>query len=84
MPKDKNAQSGCASKGNAFSGKEMSGKERYEKLVELLESIRVDVGKFYTNKNSAAGTRCRKGLQEFRNMAQEIRLEIQNIKNSGK
>ena len=84
MPKDKNAQSSCASKGNAFSGEKISGKEKYEKIVELLESIRVDVDKFFNNKNSAAGTRCRKGLQELRNMAQEIRLEVQNIKNSEK
>ncbi len=37
--------------------------------------------KFYEKGNKAAGTRVRKGLQDLKKLAQEVRLEIQNIKN---
>jgi len=40
--------------------------------------------KFYEKGNKAAGTRARKSLQELKKVAQEIRLEIQEWKNSGK
>jgi len=41
-----------------------------------------DFEKFYDKKNSAAGTRVRKGMQELKNLAQSIRTEVQNAKNS--
>lgn len=40
-----------------------------------------DFEKFYDKSNSAAGTRVRKGMQELKNMAQQIRSEVQNMKN---
>ena len=44
-------------------------------------SLEGDFEKFYDKQNSAAGTRVRKGMQELKNMAQEIRTEVQNKKN---
>ena len=40
--------------------------------------------KFYVKENNAAGTRLRKGLQEIKKLASEMRKEISGIKNEGK
>ena len=53
-----------------------------EALIALLESARGDYNKFYTDGNSAAGTRVRKAMQEAKTIAQETRLHIQETKNS--
>lgn len=45
-------------------------------------SLEADFEKFYDKNNSAAGTRVRKGMQELKNMAQTIRTEVQNAKNT--
>ena len=58
--------------------------ENYTKLKELVASIEGDAEKFFNNGNSAAGTRVRKGLQEIKTLAQEIRNEITATKNSAK
>jgi len=42
-----------------------------------------DFEKFYEKKNQAAGTRVRKGMQDLKNFAQDIRKEVQDIKNQG-
>lgn len=57
--------------------------EKFEKLKGLVLSMEDDFDKFYDKKNQAAGTRVRKGMQELKNLAQDIRLEVQNIKNAG-
>ena len=44
-------------------------------------SLEDDFEKFYDKENQAAGTRVRKGMQELKNLAQEIRIEVQDIKN---
>ena len=49
----------------------------------MVDSLEVDFEKFYDKKNNVAGTRVRKGMQDVKNLAQEIRLEIQDIKNNG-
>ncbi len=41
-----------------------------------------DFSKFYDKGNKAAGTRVRKGMQELKKMAQEIRVEVQGRKNA--
>ena len=46
-------------------------------------SLEADFQKFYDKKNQAAGTRVRKGMQELKNLAQEIRVEVQETKNAG-
>jgi hypothetical protein len=56
--------------------------DRFQELQTLLMSVKEDFHKFYTEDNQAAGTRVRKGMQELKKLAQEIRLEVQEIKNS--
>jgi hypothetical protein len=54
----------------------------FNKIKDLVLSLESDFEKFYEKKNSAAGTRVRKGMQDLKNMAQDIRKEIQDAKNS--
>jgi hypothetical protein len=58
--------------------------ERFTELRDLINGLDGDADKFYNKGNSAAGTRVRKGLQDIKNLAQAIRLEIQEAKNTGK
>jgi hypothetical protein len=55
---------------------------RYAQLRELLLSLETDFIKFYEKNNKAAGTRVRKGMQSLKVLAQEIRAEVQGIKNN--
>lgn len=55
--------------------------KKIEKLKELIASVEADAQKFYTNGNSAAGTRVRKAMLDIKNAAQEIRVEVQEVKN---
>ena len=55
---------------------------RYQELMELLASVKDDFEKFYDGGNKAAGTRVRKSMQDLKQLAQEIRLEVQNKKNT--
>lgn len=57
---------------------------RNEQLKKLISDMEPDLEKFYEKGNKAAGTRARKQLQELRKLSQEIRLEIQDIKNKEK
>ncbi|MEQ9008093.1 MAG: histone H1 [Ekhidna sp.] len=57
--------------------------KRFEQLKSMVESLEADFEKFYDKKNNAAGTRVRKGMQDMKNLAQEIRLEVPDIKNKG-
>lgn len=54
---------------------------RYEQLEALLDSLKEDFDKFYEKGNKAAGTRVRKGMLDVKNLAQDIRAEVQEIKN---
>ncbi|NJM94372.1 MAG: histone H1 [Cytophagales bacterium] len=55
--------------------------KRFEELKDLVMSLEGDFEKFYDKENQAAGTRVRKGMQDLKNLAQDIRLEVQNMKN---
>lgn len=55
--------------------------KRFEQVRDLLMSLEDDFVKFYEKGNQAAGTRVRKGMQDLKNLAQDIRVEIQEIKN---
>ena len=55
--------------------------QKFEDLKSLIASLENDADKFYVKGNSAAGTRLRKGMQELKNMAQQIRAEVQEVKN---
>lgn len=57
---------------------------RIEQVRSLVAELEEDMAKFYDKKNKAAGTRARKQLQDLKKVSQEIRLEIQDMKNSGK
>ena len=57
--------------------------KKYEDLKSLVASIEADVLKFNSG-NNAAGTRVRKGLQDVKNAAQAIRIEVQERKNNEK
>ena len=55
---------------------------RVSELQALVESVSGEMEKFYDKGNKAAGTRARKGLQDLKKLAQDIRLEIQSQKNA--
>lgn len=57
--------------------------KRFEELKNLVMSLESDFEKFYDKNNNAAGTRVRKGMQELKNLAQDIRVEVQDMKNKG-
>lgn len=54
--------------------------EKFTKLQETLDGMKVDLEKFYEKNQNAAGTRLRKELNNLRKMAAEIRKEIQDIR----
>jgi hypothetical protein len=54
--------------------------ERYQQLKALVESFEKDFEKFYVKGNKAAGVRVRKQMQELRQMAQDIRTDVQSQK----
>lgn len=56
---------------------------RIEEVKGLMTELEEDLDKFYEKGNKAAGTRARKQLQDLKKLAQDIRLEIQDIKNNG-
>lgn len=56
---------------------------KFEQIKKLVASLEEDVAKFYDKENAAAGTRVRKGMQDLKTLAQEIRIEVQDKKNQG-
>ena len=56
--------------------------EKLKNIKILIESMEADFAKFYLKNNHAAGVRIRQGMQELKNQANEIRIEIQEIKKS--
>jgi hypothetical protein len=55
--------------------------KKFTEAKNLFASLEADADKFFTKGNSAAGTRVRKGMQDLKNLAQAIRLEVQDMKN---
>ena len=55
--------------------------QSYSRLEQILGDSMIDASKFINGINSA-GTRVRKAMQEVKKIAQEIRLEVQEQKNS--
>ncbi|CAG5070443.1 hypothetical protein DYBT9623_02989 [Dyadobacter sp. CECT 9623] len=56
---------------------------RFDEVRDLILSLEGDFDKFYNKENQAAGTRVRKGMQDLKTLAQDIRAEVQNKKNAG-
>ncbi len=55
---------------------------QYSKLASAVEGLEADFTAFYEKGNKAAGTRIRKGMQELKSVAQDIRVDVQEKKNS--
>lgn len=53
---------------------------RFTELREFVDGLEEDFNKFYEKSNKAAGTRVRKAMQELKQKAQDIRVEIQEKK----
>ncbi len=58
--------------------------QSYQDLLNHLKEMETDIQKFYEKGQAAAGTRIRKGLSELKKKSQDMRNEIQNIKNERK
>jgi hypothetical protein len=56
---------------------------RFDELKQKVDELQDDFQKFYDKNNKAAGTRIRKGMQELKQLAQDIRLEVQDRKKEG-
>lgn len=50
--------------------------EKLEEIKTLVETLSVDVSKFYDKKNKSAGTRARKTAQDIKNLLQDLRIAI--------
>ena len=55
---------------------------QFNALKDLVNSIDGDVNKFYEKGNKAAGTRVRKAMQDVKKLAQDLRANVQETKNS--
>ena len=55
--------------------------KNYKKIQDIIAGAEGDFDKFYTKGNSAAGTRVRKAMQELKNLCQDVRKEVTDIKN---
>lgn len=55
---------------------------RLQELRDLLTTFEKDFEKFFDKNNKSAGTRVRKHMATLKRKAQEIRNEVQDIKNA--
>tara|TARA_R110002126_G_scaffold280940_1_gene428556 strand:- start:205 stop:387 length:183 start_codon:yes stop_codon:yes gene_type:complete len=53
---------------------------RLEELKQMVVTFEDDYSKFQEKGNKTAGTRARKSLQEIRNFAKDVRMEISEAK----
>ena len=53
--------------------------EEYQKLKQLINDVDDDVNKAIGG-NKAAGTRVRKAMQDIKNMAQEVRKKVLDLR----
>lgn len=56
--------------------------ENYNKIQSLVENMSKDIDSFYVKGNKSAGTRVRSACQELKKLAQELRVNVQETKNS--
>jgi len=56
------------------------GRDLIGELIALTEALSADAYKFYTQQNSAAGTRTRIAAQAVKSLLNEIRTDIQTTK----
>ena len=55
---------------------------RFEQIKNHVMELEEDFQKFYDKTQQAAGTRERKVKQDLKNLSQEIRIEVQEMKNN--
>jgi len=55
-------------------------KGEFAKIKEIVTSIDEDIEKFYDKGNKSAGIRARVGLQDIKKIAQQIRLDISEVR----
>lgn len=58
--------------------------EKINEIKSMLEEMGKDLEKFYSKGQNSAGTRLRKALNEVRKKCQEMRNEIQTIRQDRK
>lgn len=56
--------------------------QTFDQIKELISATEADVEKFVSKGNKAAGTRVRQAMQELKKLAQQVRIEVQESKNS--
>jgi hypothetical protein len=56
--------------------------EKFNEIKSIVESVSDDVEKFYEKGNKAAAVRIRKAMQDVKNLAQELRVHVQETKNN--
>ncbi len=54
--------------------------EKYNAILDLMKSLEPDFEKFFVKGNKAAGTRIRKGMQDLKALAQDVRVAVQDKK----
>ena len=69
---------------NTESSEKTPSAGRFHELQQLVAGMAGDFEKFYKDGNKAAGTRVRLAMQELKTFAQNVRTEVQSIKNEGK
>ena len=56
--------------------------EKFEEIKNLVLEVEGDVTKFYEKGNKSAAVRIRKAMQDIKNLAQELRVHVQDTKNN--
>lgn len=56
--------------------------EKFNEIKAIVDSVSTDVEKFYEKGNKAAAVRIRKAMQDIKNLAQELRVHVQETKNN--
>lgn len=59
-------------------------KNKFNDIKALVDEVEKDFAKFYEGGNKAAGTRVRIMMTDLKNLAQEIRKDVQTLKNKEK
>ena len=54
--------------------------ELFNEIKQLVEDAELDAIKFYERGNKAAGVRLRKTMQKIKGLAQDLRLEVNEVR----
>jgi hypothetical protein len=56
--------------------------ENFNRIKEVMDAAEADIAKFVEKGNKTAGTRIRQAMQEVKKLAQQVRLDVQDLKNN--